>query len=474
MSALCRFSSLFRAAALLLSVLVFSSCATTPRSLLFAEADNAVQRGEYEQALACINDAADALYGSRDEVLYHLDKGLLHFYAGNHAESIEHLHQAEHLIEAYFTKSMRQIGASFLLNDTQLDYPGEDFEDIYLNIFKALSYLALDDRDGALVEIRRINNKLNLLEDTYRTIAREYSASDEARGVDFDAGDSQFHNSALARYLSLVMYRGQRNFDSVRIDWQYLRQAFTAQRHLYSFPIPLTEQVSSVPEDSRLSVLAFTGQAPVKLASTLWVHTYEDYVTVITASEHDQIGRIIDGYGFIPFPGAEEGYRFKLELPRMELRGSEIDQVIVYADGRKLGELGKLEDIQQIALETFQLRQPLVFLKSVLRTVTKGIASEAAGSAIESAGQGSLFGELVAFIAKVITQEAIDSTEQADLRMSRYFPAFAYVGEWDMPEGDYQMEIGYYRHGRRVFLEDLGQVRVRPDHPNLITARYQR
>lgn len=471
---MCRFSSLVRAAALLLSVLVFSSCATTPRSLLFAEADAAVQSGEYEQALACINEASDALYGSRDDVLYHLDKGMLHFYAGNHSESIDHLHQAEHLIEWYFTRSIRQIGASFLLNDTQLDYPGEDFEDIYLNVFKALSYLALDDSEGALVEIRKISNKLNLLEDTYRTIAREYSSADETRGVDFEAGDSQFHNSALARYLSLVMYRGQRNFDSVWIDWQYIRQAFASQGHLYPFPLPFTDQIAAVPDDSRLSVVAFTGQSPVKLASTLWIRTHEDYVTVITATEHDRIGRIVDGYGFIPFPGAEEGYRFKLELPRMELRGSEIDQIAVFADGKKLGELGKLEDLQQIALETFQLRQPLVFLKSVLRTVTKGITSEAAGSAIEKAGQGSFFGELAAFIAKVITQEAIDSTEQADLRISRYFPAFAYAGEWDLPAGDYQIEIAYYRHGRRVFLDDLGLVSVRPDHPNLVTARYQR
>ncbi len=454
------------------AVLLLSGCAST-RNTLFVEIDDASRAGDFPRAVELTEENQDRLYGNRDGVLFYLDTGMLHHYAGNFQVSTQRLSEAERLIEEYFTRSVRQAAASLLLNDNQLDYAGEDFEDIYLNVFNALSFISMGNPEGAFVEIRRISNKLNLLEDKYQGLAAGYNQSDEKDGGPaIQPGTSRFYNSALARYLSLVMYRAAGNYDGVRIDWQQMQEAFNRQSNLYTFPMPLTAEVMTPPADARLSVLAFTGRSPIKLASTLWITTQDNRVTIAVAQEDERAGRVLQGYESFAFPGVEAGYRFKFELPRMVLRGSEVTGVRVFADGRLLGELGMLEDMQQIALDTFQIREPIIFLKTVTRTIIKGVAAQRAGRAMQEAGaqSGSTFGLVAGIVGSIAADVAVDASEQADLRISRFFPAFAHVGEWDLPAGQYDIRVEYHSPRGLLFTEELGEVSVTPGEPNLVSS----
>ncbi len=461
---------------LFIVIIFLSGCVTSSRNILFLEADKAFEAGDYDIALKIVDANKETLYRNRDMVLYHLEKGMLNFYLGNPEECIRHLDEAELLIEENFTKSIRQAAGSLLINDLQMDYSGEDFEDIYLNVFKAISYLQLGDTDAAFVEVRRISNKLNLLEDKYQRLAQELSRSDDVQGVQFQPGSNRFYNSALARYLSLLMYRSEGNYDGVRIDWDRLQEAFARQENLYQFPIPFDSSIARPSDDSRLSVMAFTGRSPIKLSSTLWVNTYENWVLIAAASEYDRIGRVLESFLSFEFPGVKEGYRFKFEIPRMEPRGSEIERIRVIANGRVLGELGLLEDIQQVTLDTFEVREPMILLRSVTRTIIKGIAAETAGSAMDKAGaeSGSLLLQILGFIGDKTLRVTAELTEQADLRVSRYFPAFTYAGEWELPEGEYHVKVEYYGRRGLLFVEDLGSTTVRPNRPNLLTSAFSR
>lgn len=458
-----------RALAGVLFVLFLSGCAST-RNTLFIEADQATQQGDFARAARIVEDNVDTLYGRRDGVLFYLDSGMLLHYADSPVESSQRLSEAERLIEEYFTRSISQAAATFLINDTMRDYAGEDFEDIYLNVFKALNFNALGQTDGALVEARRINIKLNLLEDKYQSLARGYAQADEADGPEIQPGESRFYNSALARYLSLVLRRGDGDMDGVRIDWELLQEAFREQSNLYNFPLPLTEAVMQRPDDARISVLVFTGRSPIKVAQTLWVLTRDGAVDIIYAEEDEHLGRVIEGYRSFSFPGVQSGYRFKFELPRMQLRGSEITRVRVMANGRPLGDVQLLENMEQIALDTFQIREPIIFLKTVTRTIIKGIAGQRAGQAMREAGSGSLFGMAAGLAGSIATDIALDASEQADLRISRYFPAYAHVGEWDLPAGEYEIAVEYYQGTSRVHVDQIGTVKVDRNSPNLISS----
>ncbi|MGM0673980.1 MAG: hypothetical protein ACQETQ_04725, partial [Spirochaetota bacterium] len=159
------------------ALLSMAGCTTT-RNTAFIEVDDLARSGRYTEAAETLSgDDREVFYNDRDKVLYHLDVGLLHHYGDNFEESTRHLNEAEFLIEEYFTKSISQAAATLLVNDTKQDYAGEDYEDIYLNVFKALNFLSQDEFDSAFVEVRRINNKLNLLEDKYREVAEGYESA---------------------------------------------------------------------------------------------------------------------------------------------------------------------------------------------------------------------------------------------------------------------------------------------------------
>lgn len=459
-----------RLAAAAALVAVLAGCAT--RNTLFAETDKAVRDSDFPRAVSLLEENQDRMYGNRDGVLYFLDSGMLLHYAGEYGASTQRLDEAERLIEEYFTQSVTQAAATFLINDTLQDYGGEDFEDIYLNVFKALNFIAEGRPDSALVEARRINIKLNLLEDKYRDLAASYERAEEAEGPDIEPGESRFFNSALARYLSLVLRRGDGDMDGVRIDWQLLREAFQEQANLYDFPNPLTDETARRPEDARLSVLAFTGQSPIKVAQTLWIVTGNNQISIVIATEDAQLGRVPQQYHTFYYPGVESGYRFKFELPRMRLRGSDVTRIRVVADGRPLGELDLLENMEQIALDTFQIREPIIFLKTVTRTIVKGIVGQRAGQAMRQAGSdsGSALGFAAGLIGSIATDIALDVSEQADLRISRYFPAFAHVGEWDIPSGEYEIEVEYYQGNNLLYVDNRGTMRIGRSGPNLVSS----
>ncbi|TVR70276.1 MAG: hypothetical protein EA427_06260 [Spirochaetaceae bacterium] len=454
-----------------LLAVALAGCAST-RNTLFVEADDAVRDADYSRALQIVESNQDRMYTSRDGVLFYLDTGMLLHYDGEYRESTERLEEAERLIEEYFTRSISQAAATFLINDAMRDYGGEDFEDIYLNVFKALNFLGEGRTESALVEARRINIKLNLLEDKYQSLAAGYARAEEADGPEIRPGENRFYNSALARYVSLVLNRAEGNADGVRIDWQFVQEAFRQQSNLYDFPLPLDESTARMPADSRLSVLAFAGRSPVKLAQTLWILTGDNMVTIIYAEEDERLGRIPQGLASFYFPGVEGGYRFKFELPRLHPRGSEVTHIRVVADGRVLGEVEMLENMEEIALDTYRIKEPIVFIKTVTRTLVKSLVGARAGQAMRQAGSesGTAIGMIAGILGSIATEIVLDASEQADLRVSRYFPAYAYVGEWDLPAGEYEIDVEYYRGGQLLYVDRLGRVPVSPRSPNLLSS----
>ncbi|MFW6368893.1 MAG: hypothetical protein ACOCZ9_04065, partial [Spirochaetota bacterium] len=73
----------FSLSGLIFASVLLSGCTTT-RNQLFLEADGAIETGDYETALNILEDQNEVIYSGRDNVLYFLDTGMLHYYAGNY------------------------------------------------------------------------------------------------------------------------------------------------------------------------------------------------------------------------------------------------------------------------------------------------------------------------------------------------------------------------------------------------------
>ncbi|GHV60342.1 hypothetical protein AGMMS49587_01330 [Spirochaetia bacterium] len=423
-----------------LVLIILPSCATVP----FARVDGPLGSGDYAESAALIEKNKKKLYKNRDAILYYLDKGLVTHYAGQYQDSSNLLEEGERAIEAAFTKSVTAEIGSYIVNDTVKEYDGEDYEDIYLNVFNALNYYHRLDIEGAMVEIRRMNNKIQFLASKYGIITSnlQKKALEESTAIPPDPnGDAHFSDSALARYLGLLFYRGTGRFDDARIDRDQLKIAFANAPDIYTHPLPssINDELEIPDGKARLNVLAFGGLSPAKEETTLRVS--------LSASNY-----------------------VKIALPVLVERPSRIKRVELVIENGETFELELLEDLEKVARETFKEKEQVIYLKTILRATMKGLTSsalDAAASSDKVDGSTSLILSLLSIGNKIFSE----ASEQADLRISRYFPGKAYIGGINLDPGTYSFTVNY-RDASGQALASFRQenIMVYKDRLNLLEA----
>jgi hypothetical protein len=391
---------------------LLGSCATTNH---FAPVDKMVDDENFSQSAVALEKKTKTAYRKKDKVLYFLDKGMLTHYAGDYKESSALLENGERAIEANFAVSVSQEIGTFVLNDTTREYDGEDYEDIYLNVFNALNYYHQGDMEGALVEIRRMNNKLQNLSVKYGALMSKMQKLALEKGTDIPPNPDapvKFNNSALARYLGMLFYRGIENMDSARIDQQQLRVAMADSPSIYQKPVPssIADELI-IPDDmARLNVISFTGRSPVK---------------------EEEVERVFLGAAWIKFA-----------LPVMKPIPSRIASISVDLDSGESFNMELLEDISAVVSATFTQKENIIYTKSVIRASVKGITTQALYAAADKSDDAGTSGLL--FLFGIGSQIFSEASEKADLRGSRYFPGKAYVGGVNLPPGTYSLTVTYY------------------------------
>jgi hypothetical protein len=418
-------------------VMPFVSCATDAR--VYAGIDKSVSNEEFKKGIAIIDKAQSGkkpVYPPKNAILLYLDRGLLTHYAGMYKESSDDLGQADRLIEDAQTKSISAGIASYILNDNTKDYAGEDYENIYLNVFNALNYYYQGSVDEALVEARRANEKLRVLSTKYEKINQEMRDryGDSLSGVELpDAKPVSFTNSALADYLGALFYRADGAYDDARINLLQLRDAFMTAPNVYQNPIPTALALSGEPgyetaeelalpeKEARVNIVCFTGLSPIK---------NEEIVSFL-----------------LPFPYGLDYAR--LRLPALSPRSDTVTSIRVAVDGGGEFEMELLEDIAMAVRETYRARYNSVLIKTLIRTIVKYAAVYVtAEAAAQSSGYESV-GTLTALAAKL----TFDATERADIRMERYLPAKAWIGAVNLEPGEYNVTVSYYSDTNLIYTE---------------------
>lgn len=419
---------------ILVVLLVIAGCASVATNIDFADPlKQDLKASNYAQAVQTIDNAReDDAYTRKDRVLYYLDRGTVLYYQGAHQESNEYLEKAELAMEELFTKSISKAAASMLLNDNALDYFGEFYENIYVNVFKALNYLKLGRFSDAYVEVRRVNIKLRELEDKYGQMVEEMNRSDKSKAK-VEMKPVKFYNDALAHYISYLIFRAEGEMDNSRISLKKLCNAWDTHGDVYSYPVPDHIKKGNTSDQPLLNIIAFIGTAPTKKAVGGKITTYNDYVGI---SELDMPIALPN----IPFPGIKEGYHFKFAFPVIEREGSRIDRIDVKIDGQPGGNLQLLEDMGRVAEKTFETRKFIIYTKTVIRTVTKGLAAaEVKKKLRKETGASGLLGNLLDATVDV----GVDFTENADLRCWRTMPQLCYVGEFPVQDGSHDIVVEF-------------------------------
>ncbi len=445
-----------------------ASAATYKRQ--FAEVDEKLHAQDYQTILLNIEASKERCYKKKDRILYYLDVGLLNHFANNWRESNALLEEAERAIESAYTRSVTRATASMMLNDNVLEYAGEAHEDLYLNIFKALNYVKLGESDSAMVEVRRISNKLNMLEDKNAKFAQKYNQSQNT-GKRYKQGRNRFYDSALARYLSMIMYRANGNADDARIDRDRIKAIWKSTGNIYTFRMPsfATTLMPSPDGYAKLNVISFIGRLPDKLARTLYIRTQPWSITVTATQQNEYNQHQVKVLEVIPWRGRDPlplGMQMKFQVPYMKMRPSRVGSIRLMLNNHELGRFSTIESMDKVAYEIFKVKEPLIYLKTVMRTALKSIACAATVKELQSHSDGqNIPPELIELMFAV--------TENADLRVSQFFPASASICEIDVPIGTYSVSVVYYDHsGMKIFTDSLGGINVKAGKLNLLESHY--
>jgi hypothetical protein len=427
--------------------LFLASCATQVDA--FQPVDRFVADGAYTQGVAAVVAAQNSkqpIYPEKNAVMLFLDKGMLEHYAGNYAESANGLEEAERLIADAYTKSITLEIGTFILNDNTREYAGEDYEDIYLNVFNALNYYNRGNAEEARVEVRKINQKLQARTVKYAASiekAKEYA--EENGGYSGDAaGQYTFTDSALARYLAALFWRGAGRSDDARIDLDALVEAYRMAPQVYNNPVPsIVQDEYAVPGgEARLNLLAFTGLSPLK--------------------EEDVI--------YIPLPFPFPNNSAKIALPVMRDRPVRTSHVEAVIDGEKRIALELVEDMGKVMEATFAARRDLIYVKTVVRAIVKASAAAVAHVTVAKMAENeNNNGTALGLLAGLAGRLFVEGTEAADIRSSRYFPRYAFAGGINLPPGEHTVTLNFYAGGS-VIMKTEKIVQVRENRLNLVEA----
>ncbi len=438
--------------------IILTGCASMmTQTSQYKGSDVMLQNRDVDAVIKKVESKKSKAYKKKDRVLEYLDLGMLYHYQGDYVKSNQLLEQAEQAIEESYTKSISKAALSMLLNDNALEYSGEDYEDIYTNVFKALNYLHQDKFDEAFVEIRRIDLKLSTLEDKYRKYSDELNSSKNKK-TDFQAGTNKFSNSALGRYLSMIIYEQEGKLDDAIIDYNKIQEAFKVQPDIYNFNPPDLSDSLNQNAAPTLHVVSLIGSAPVKKEREYHIATSKNQLTIVSVDE--TIDPVI-----MFWPDIDPNYYFKFALPYIVDNPSVVGRVLVKIDTLRY-ELFKIEDIGNVAVQTYKIKEPIIYLKSITRAVLKGVAAEAAKDEMKDKNPG-----FAGSVMGLLTDIAVYATENADTRISRFFPNDVLVADIPVPEGEHNISIEYYDYnGDLLYTDDKGTVNIDKSYLNLIES----
>ncbi len=367
-------------------------------------------------------EASAKNYGKKQQLLYHMDTGMVNLYCGNLEKSSEGFLQAEHLAQDLWTKSITSEGASYLTNDYAIAYSGEDFEKVMINLFHSLAFASKGDFEGALIEARKLNEFLTEINDKFD-----------------DDEKNAYKEDAFARYLSAVLYeadnpRDMQNLDSAVIDYELGLKAYESYAGQYGVSAPkiFIEDYYRVAEAAgRLK------GAKKKYKKVKWIRH----------KKARKMGRVVMLHlsGKSPLKKEEAIVShgphgpIKIAFPKFVARPmgcTDSSLIITDGNGTEVTSQSELvEDLTSIAIKNLANRKGRVVAKAIARAIVKQIAVHAAAKQAKSeAGKlgMKLFGSLVAA-----------ATEVADVRSWRTLPGRIYMARNFVPEGSYTIKANY-------------------------------
>jgi hypothetical protein len=412
------------------SLLILSgafSCATYYQSNFTFNQE--FENGELDKAYKTLQQHSSEARGKK-EFLYFVNNGLVLSMMGKYAESNEFFEKAFLFGEDYRTNYLNEA-ASYLTNPNVTSYKGEDHEHLLLLYYKAMNFLKMNNTDDALVEIRRLNIRLQQLSDRYQS-SNKYDHDafiNILMGITYEV-DKDYNNAFIAYRNALQVYvedyqpvfgvnpPDQLKEDLLRTAWLGgLKDEFEQ----YKLRLNRSDYVYS-PREAELIFFWHNGLAPVKAEWGVdFVISKQGGFLYFT---NEQLG--------MSFPFSTEGYDekdvkgltslevFRVAFPKYVERPPYFSSAVVSANGNTQP-MQLLEDVNKIAFKCLQERMGLEFSKALIRVALKKVEE------YEIKKEDKTLGAIVGVFNAL--------TEKADTRNWQTLPHSIYYSRVPLREG---------------------------------------
>lgn len=395
----------------LMTILVLAGCATGLRN---GDLGKFGATGDCRAVYDAIERHPEG-YGQDDALLFAMDAAMTLMGCGDAAASQEWFREADRLGQALWTESLSRQAASLLTGDYILDYAGEDFERVMVNLMSALAFLEVGDLDGALVECRRLDSLLNV-----------YNAKYDEKNV--------YSEDAFARYLSGLLYEDDGEPDDAFIAYLRAARIYKDYAAHYGTPMPrileedLRRMGSLVDREAEAGAALPAPQGDQRPVA--WDTRGLGRVVYIQLAGHAP--RKVSDSVIIPTAGGPLSVAF----PRMIMKAPACagGQMALRDGGNAIfSETALVEDINRIAMKNLADRRVRVIAKAVARAAAKQVVIHQIANSSDDPN----------------TQEAIRAAlnivnlfvEQADTRSWQTLPGEIHMTRAYAAPGTYQAEI---------------------------------
>jgi hypothetical protein len=433
----------------LLAVVLFSMTGCATYTARFADLKPEVVAGKYDEALATVEKES----GDKDRLLYFLERGLILHYADRYGESNEAFAAAERTADDLYTKSISEGALSLISNDLAISYRGRPFELAMVPYYKAFNYIYLGDRDAAQVEARRASLMLSDYIDATLQGVREEDRDQLER----------IRNNAFLLYFSGLMYDWDGEINDAFIAYRNAANAYQQNHGILGVDVPAQLASDLIRTGARLGFNdeveqlkvacpdVFAGLSEESAGSwpvghgqvVLFLETgFVAYKTqlrfdfpVFNGEAYDDPDywswELYAGMGNMQAlaKGRKVEYWVSVAAPELQDQPGNIGRARVSAGGLKDKAVTRtVAGLSREARITFDAEKPTIFFKTILRGLTKYLASRGAGKA------GGDLGKLAMTLFGAVT-------ETADTRSWLTLPDNIHLTRLTLPAGVYDLQV---------------------------------
>ena len=179
--------------------------------------ETSLYSSNFEAAVPLIRELVNES-DSKDKLLYLMEAGVVLHSKGDYASSNKAFMQADQIADE-INVSISKTAMSFLINDVESNFIGENFERVMIKLYIALNYLCLNQPENAKRYFQKVEFELK----------------------DMKFSDAKYKQNLFARYMDAITSESLGRYNDARVQYKNLlemdldKKEILGERYILAF-----------------------------------------------------------------------------------------------------------------------------------------------------------------------------------------------------------------------------------------------